>query len=247
MSPYDTYQPFCNDDAVSIAKTQNTQKKPRHRHSPHQLAALNELFDLNEHPPLEQRSALAERLAMCVPIFETTLSFSHPCQPPMLTQVFIRRETKTVNAWFQNKRASSKKRVRGGAASHDSRQTNKSVSSVPSTQQHLDGQGVERPDGKNVADDLGAQSASSKHGSVPVIAASRQPATHHEHSSHDPRHRLSEEQLEGLRKFFNKNTHPTPEDRHALSASLGMSVSIFAFLSVGMSNIIILQDLRESN
>jgi hypothetical protein len=142
---------------------------------------------------------------------------------PMLTQVFIRRETKTVNAWFQNKRASSKKRVRGGPASHDSRQTNKSASSVPSTQQHPHGQGVERPDSENVADDLGeSQSASSKHGSVPVIAASRQPATHHEHSSHDPRHRLSEEQLESLRKFFHKNTHPTPDDRHALSASLGM-------------------------
>jgi len=43
-----------------------SQKKPRHRHAPHQLAALNELFDQNEHPPLEQRTALAERLGMCV-------------------------------------------------------------------------------------------------------------------------------------------------------------------------------------
>jgi len=226
MSPYDTYQPFCNDDAVSIAKTQNTQKKPRHRHSPHQLAALNELFDRNEHPPLEQRSALAERLGMSVFSF----SRSFPCQPPMLTQVFIRRETKTVNAWFQNKRASSKKRVRGGTASHDSRQTKKSASSVPFAQQHIGGRGVERPDSDIVADDLGgSQSASPKHCSVPVTTPGRQPATHHEGSSHDPRHRLSEEQLEGLRKFFTTNTHPTPEDRHALSASLGMCVSIFTF------------------
>lgn len=41
-------------------------KKPRHRHSPVQLAALNELFDQNEHPPLEQRTALADRLGMYV-------------------------------------------------------------------------------------------------------------------------------------------------------------------------------------
>lgn len=39
-------------------------KKPRHRHSPVQLAALNELFDRNEHPSLEERTELAERLGM---------------------------------------------------------------------------------------------------------------------------------------------------------------------------------------
>lgn len=39
-------------------------KKPRHRHSAYQLAALNELYDKNEHPPLEERTALAERLSM---------------------------------------------------------------------------------------------------------------------------------------------------------------------------------------
>ena len=41
-------------------------KKPRHRHSPHQLAALNELYDKTEHPSLEERTSLAERLGMYV-------------------------------------------------------------------------------------------------------------------------------------------------------------------------------------
>ncbi|EIW87142.1 hypothetical protein CONPUDRAFT_69445 [Coniophora puteana RWD-64-598 SS2] len=68
----------------------SSSKKPRHRHSPAQLAALNELFDQNEHPSLEDRTELAERLGM---------------------------ETKTVNAWFQNKRASTKKRNRAPANS----------------------------------------------------------------------------------------------------------------------------------
>lgn len=45
-----------------------SQKKPRHRHSPAQLAALNELFDQDDHPPLELRSALAKRLGMQVPL-----------------------------------------------------------------------------------------------------------------------------------------------------------------------------------
>lgn len=39
-------------------------KKPRHRHSAFQLAALNELYDRDEHPPLEERTSLAERLGM---------------------------------------------------------------------------------------------------------------------------------------------------------------------------------------
>jgi hypothetical protein len=39
-------------------------KKPRHRHSPTQLAALNELYDKNEHPSLDDRTDLAEKLGM---------------------------------------------------------------------------------------------------------------------------------------------------------------------------------------
>lgn len=41
-------------------------KKPRHRHSAFQLAALNELYDQNDHPPLQARTSLAERLGMSV-------------------------------------------------------------------------------------------------------------------------------------------------------------------------------------
>ena len=41
-------------------------KKPRHRHSAHQLQLLNELYDRDEHPSLDERTQLAERLGMCV-------------------------------------------------------------------------------------------------------------------------------------------------------------------------------------
>ncbi|KAF9225341.1 hypothetical protein BS17DRAFT_765919 [Gyrodon lividus] len=68
-------------------------KKPRHRHSPTQLAALNALFDRNEHPSLQERIDLAENLRM---------------------------ETKTVHAWFQNKRASTKKRNKGAPSEQPS-------------------------------------------------------------------------------------------------------------------------------
>ncbi|KAJ7982822.1 homeodomain transcription factor [Mycena polygramma] len=61
-------------------------KKPRHRHSAVQLAALNSLYEQTEHPTLAQRTELAQSLGL---------------------------ETKSVNAYFQNKRASSKKQPRG--------------------------------------------------------------------------------------------------------------------------------------
>jgi len=64
------------------------QKKPRHRHSPAQLAALNELFDQNEHPPLEHRTTLAERLGMYVsrPFFfvSVMMAISGKQRPSML-------------------------------------------------------------------------------------------------------------------------------------------------------------------
>ncbi|KAF7347814.1 Distal-less homeobox 3 [Mycena venus] len=62
-------------------------KKARHRHSPAQLAALNALYEENEHPTLAQRIDLAQSIGL---------------------------ETKSVSSYFQNKRASTKKqRPRG--------------------------------------------------------------------------------------------------------------------------------------
>ncbi|KAJ6519842.1 homeodomain transcription factor [Mycena sanguinolenta] len=58
------------------------QKKPRHRHTPAQLAALAELYEQCEHPTLQQRIDLGSRIGL---------------------------ETKSVNSYFQNKRASTKK------------------------------------------------------------------------------------------------------------------------------------------
>ncbi len=54
-------------------------KKPRHRHLPHQLVALNELYDKTEHPSLEERTTLAERLGMYV---TSSHCFAH--HPPLV-------------------------------------------------------------------------------------------------------------------------------------------------------------------
>ena len=64
--PFDSWAADHSFPAKNKNPPSQPQKKPRHRHSPAQLAALNELFDQNDHPPLEQRTALAEHLRMYV-------------------------------------------------------------------------------------------------------------------------------------------------------------------------------------
>ncbi len=60
-------QPAAASSKLPLKEPKQEQpKKPRHRHSPMQLAALNELYDKTEHPSLEDRTALAERLGMYV-------------------------------------------------------------------------------------------------------------------------------------------------------------------------------------
>ena len=61
--PWNTPLSFPQNSSLLVPVAQQN-RKPRHRHSPAQLAALNDLFDKSEHPPLDQRTELAERLGM---------------------------------------------------------------------------------------------------------------------------------------------------------------------------------------
>lgn len=178
---------------------QNTsQKKPRHRHSPAQLAALNELFDKNEHPPLDVRTALAERLGM---------------------------ETKTVNAWFQNKRASSKKRARNAVSDVSPVNPAPGVysSDSPSNPHHLaefddfhdeEYSSIDMP----FESDVPSESFSS-------FYSGSQDHTFFLDSDTMPRRmrmRPTTEQTEELKKLYNINPHPTTEQRQVLSRRIGM-------------------------
>lgn len=62
-------QPRLPDKSQETMEGGKPSKKPRHRHSLAQLAALNELFEKNEHPSLDERVELAEKLGMCVSSF----------------------------------------------------------------------------------------------------------------------------------------------------------------------------------
>ncbi|KAG5718697.1 Zinc finger homeobox protein 3 [Termitomyces sp. T112] len=165
------------------------QKKPRHRHTPAQLAALNELFDKNEHPSLESRSSLAERLGM---------------------------ETKTVNAWFQNKRASSKKRTRSVPYTIPSVIS----SSTPSSSNNFNRHPSDYDD-YYYDDDY-----------LPLDEFSRADYPGYSDYSHFtsetdsmPRRlriRPSPEQTDELRKLYNITPHPTTDQRQLLAERIGM-------------------------
>ncbi|KAF5374916.1 hypothetical protein D9758_000549 [Tetrapyrgos nigripes] len=180
--------------------SQDKQKKPRHRHSPAQLAALNELYERDEHPALELRVSLADRLGM---------------------------ETKTVNAWFQNKRASSKKRTMSRPnASYD-------IPSIPHTTSSLS-----RPtDMDDFDDDYSSVDYQNPHRSHSPAPSSNGRAWstfypgNPEHtqflneSDNVPRRiriRPTNEQIEELRKLFNITHHPSTEQRQALAERIGM-------------------------
>ncbi|KAF5385270.1 hypothetical protein D9615_001159 [Tricholomella constricta] len=179
------------------------QKKPRHRHSPAQLAALNELYDKNEHPALDLRSSLAQRLGM---------------------------ETKTVNAWFQNKRASSKKRTRGVPYNVPPINSSTTASTSNNTTRHPSEFDDYHDDDYSPIDHHLSRATS--------IAPSDLPQTHSSFYAGNPDHshfpsesdsmprrmrmRPSAEQTEELRKLYNLTPHPTTDQRQLLAERIGM-------------------------
>ncbi|KAK2461474.1 hypothetical protein APHAL10511_005937 [Amanita phalloides] len=187
-----------------VTKSSTTPKKPRHRHSPTQLAALNELFEKTEHPSLEQRIALAERLGM---------------------------ETKTVNAWFQNKRASSKKRFRNHL--HSDSRTNATVAAPSASSASSNLPHVAEFD--DYHDDEISSLDLNQSRFVPDLAQQNHPSAYISGNGDVPRFMTdadfiprrirahpSQEQIDELKNIYNANPHPSAELRQALSERLGM-------------------------
>jgi hypothetical protein len=75
-------------------------KKPRHRMTDLQLERLEALYTQDTHPTREQKQALGEAVGMWVPRIPFR---SFPVTKP------IKRDTRTVTVWFQNRRQLSKK------------------------------------------------------------------------------------------------------------------------------------------
>ena len=144
----------------------------------------------------------------------------------------LNRETKTVNAWFQNKRASSKKRTKS-VPSHEDNSSSIHLSSTPSDFSRL-------PDTDDFQDDEHPPPDYSRSTSLGPSNVSSFYAGHSDHSHfytesdsipRRMRMRPSPEQTDELRKLYNINPHPTTEQRNTLASAIGMYV-IFDFVNL---------------
>jgi hypothetical protein len=223
-SPFDQHHSLL---LPSSSTDKPSSKKPRHRHTQPQLAALNKLYDKSEHPSLEERSSLADALGMYV--LSSLLSLSHP------NTSF--RETKTVNAWFQNKRASLKKRTR---TAHP---TSSSLSSPPIVLPSTASNSLRNSSKKSDLDEFHEYDPL-RHHPAPLSTSILHPPTtpppssssssfypgdltHPSDAFVDPeatprRFRPSPDQTEELRKLYNTTVHPTRDEREELGARIGM-------------------------
>jgi hypothetical protein len=207
------------------------QKKPRHRHSASQLAALNQLYERNEHPSLEDRTNLAEKIGMYAVLTPSLPPLSYDSRSIRL------RETKTVNAWFQNKRAANKKRSRPGQSSSTidlppiSSLLSPADSSVATPEDPSIPQ-VTSPIPRSQAPSTRTNPTQSS-----PEASKQQTAFYAGNPEHDhtyessvpvppsrPRMRMrpSQSQTEELRKAYIMDPHPTKEQREELGKRIGM-------------------------
>ncbi|KIY46303.1 homeobox-domain-containing protein [Fistulina hepatica ATCC 64428] len=178
-------------DARLSAPSAAPAKKPRHRHSPAQIAALNELYEKNDHPELKARTELAEQIGM---------------------------QVKTVNAWFQNKRASSKKRsmlrqtvnTPDAASASSAHRLAREISpaSTVNTAPLDDDDYQQHPDPSSRPAPAAASSPSSGPSSAPVKRT---------------RNRLTAVQTETLKNVFAVDQNPNRQLREDLAERIGMS------------------------
>lgn len=210
--------PHPDSSSLPDIDSKPSQKKPRHRHSPAQLAALNVLFDQDDHPPLELRSALAKRLGMQVPLI--------PNSPFSYIDYLFSREAKTVSAWFQNKRASTKKRSKG-APSLDVTPANPMPtqfppSSYPSYRTKYD----------DYQDDDYPPPPSAPYSRASSVLPSDIPSFYYPNTT-DPTYFMPEgdsithyqpspAQIEELKSLYMINPHPSAEERQVLAERIGM-------------------------
>jgi Homeodomain len=209
------------------------QKKPRHRHSAYQLAALNQLYERNEHPSLDDRTNLAEKIGMyaALPISCFALSYDSPS---------IRlRETKTVNAWFQNKRAANKKRSRPGQSpsTYDLPPISSLLSPADSSTATLtEDSSISQVTSPSIPRMPAPSTRINPTPASPEVSK-QQTAFYAGNPEHDhtfessvpvppsrPRMRMrpSQSQTDELRKAYVTDAHPTKEQREELGRRIGM-------------------------
>ncbi|KAJ7146239.1 hypothetical protein C8R44DRAFT_756948 [Mycena epipterygia] len=172
--------------------TQDKVKKPRHRHSAVQLAALNDVYDQTEHPTLIQRTALAQSLGL---------------------------EIKSVNAYFQNKRASSKKQPRGSPYDAQIR----APSHPPPRPTAIDDDYYYPPmDGTLVHNQHFRSQAPHLDQDPRPLNQYPVPTDHIHFLSESGDTRLSRFQIDDLQRIYRMNPYPTTEEARVIADRVGM-------------------------
>ncbi|OBZ79671.1 hypothetical protein A0H81_01288 [Grifola frondosa] len=221
--------PSAKQSSSSPQERKEQPKKPRHRHSAFQLAALNELYDKNEHPSLEERTSLAERLGMYVMRLFLSLTRLVACQWLISDYHCWCRETKTVNSWFQNKRASSKKRHKGPANPQcELPPISALIASVPAPNApypHLDYDDLSEDELIPRLSHSTASDHTQQQQQTLFYAGNPQHKHLFEADNTMPRKarsRPSSAQTEELRKLYDITPHPSKEQREELGDKIGI-------------------------
>jgi hypothetical protein len=234
MEPaYSSWPTGTTDHHSQFDSLKERQKKPRHRHSAFQLAALNQLYERNEHPSLEDRTNLAEKIGMYA-------TLAPPFSPLSYDSRSIRlRETKTVNAWFQNKRAANKKRSRPGQSpsTYDLPPISSLLSPVDSsTATPTEDSSIPQVASPSIPRTQ-LPSTRINHAQGSPESSKQQTAFYAGNPEHDhtyessvpvppsrPRMRMrpSQSQTDELRKAYIIDPHPTKEQREELGRRIGM-------------------------
>jgi hypothetical protein len=151
------------------------------------------------------------------------------------------REVKTVNAWFQNKRASSKKRsnktgsTSAGGSSREQNNSNSPQFELPPISKLL--ASVSAPSSQLDYDELSEDELYTDR--LPSVPPQRQQSAfyagnpQHRHlfdsetsMPRKGRSRPSAAQTEELRKLYDANPHPSKDEREELGVRIGMYVSM---------------------
>jgi hypothetical protein len=131
------------------------------------------------------------------------------------------RETKTVNAWFQNKRASTKKRSKGDSRT-DLPHISSTSSSVDHTPHHAELEDF--PDGDYHPFHNACLVVSLADSPQPPVytGVDSQFYTEPDHMPRKIRIRPTAQQTDELRKLYKANPHPSREEREELGERIGM-------------------------
>jgi hypothetical protein len=167
-----------------------------------------------------------QSVSACTSVFIPFVSV--PSHVPYFLVFRHHRETKTVNAWFQNKRASAKKRSRGGAPYDQTHLSSNSSSTANTPRQQPDLEDFQDTD-YPVFDNhdrpslvLSLHDTRQQSAFYSTVQEHTQFFTESDNMPRKMRMRPTPHQTEALKRFYKTNPHPSKMEREDLGERIGM-------------------------